>query len=125
MFNSKKTIALLASLPIATFSLWSGAALGETLRTKTFDILITRDCEEGNVTCNSVLYYGKNIKTGAEIRLKGKTIHAKCADGVTPCRFLGYEFRNNQFLYRVTADGKLQVYRGKKLILQEKGTLAS
>jgi len=125
MLNYKKFVGLLATLPIVTLPLWSGAALAETLKTKSFNIKITRNCPEGSVTCNHVRYYGRNLKTGASVRLTGKTIHTPCADGVTPCRFLGYEFRNQQYLYRVTEGGRLQVYQGKKLILQEQGVIAS
>ncbi len=123
MPNYKKYILGFVMLPIAALPVWAGAALGETLKTKNFSVTITRNCPEGNVTCNKVTYYGKNLKTGNSIRLTGKTIHKTCADGVTPCQFLGYEFRNRDYLYRVTADGKLQVYQGKKLILQERGVL--
>lgn len=123
MLNYKKYAVLLAFLPVAT--LWGQVANAETLKTKNFNITITRNCPEGYVTCNDVTYYGKSLQTRKSIRLNGRTIHATCADGVTPCRFLGYEFRNNKYLYRVTTDGTLQVYQGKKLILQEKGTLTS
>jgi hypothetical protein len=124
MLNFKKTILSFVLLPIATLPLFSSLANAETLKTKNFSVKITRNCPEGNVTCNNVTYSGKNLKTGASIRLTGKTIHTTCADGVTPCRFLGYEFRNNKYLYRVTAEGKLQVFQGKKLILQEEGVIS-
>ncbi len=124
MFNLKKSVLSFVLLPIATLPLFSSLANAETLKTKNFSVKITRNCAEGNVTCDNVTYSGKNLKTGASIRLTGKTIHTTCADGVTPCRFLGYEFRNNKYLYRVTEDGKLQVFQGKKLILQEEGVLS-
>jgi hypothetical protein len=125
MLNYKKYVGFLAVLPIASLVLWSQTALAETLKTKSFNVSITKNCPEGNVTCNNVTYYGKNLKTGASVRLTGKTIHTTCKDGVTPCRFLGYEFRNKQYLYRVTADGTLEVYQGKKLILEERGAWVS
>jgi hypothetical protein len=121
----KKSVGLFYLLPTAFLLLCSQSALAETLKTKTFRVTITRNCPEGYVTCNNVTYYGKNLKTGSSIRLTGKTIHTTCADGVTPCRFLGYEFRNKPYLYRVTEDGRLQIYREKKLILEEKGTISS
>ncbi|MDF5712614.1 MAG: hypothetical protein PUP93_01705 [Rhizonema sp. NSF051] len=125
MLKYKKSISLLALLPIVTLPLWSGTAIAETLKTKSFNIKITRNCQEGNVTCNNVTYYGRSLKTGASVRLTGKTVHKTCADGVTPCRFLGYEFRNKQYLYRVTQEGLLQIYERNRLILEEKGILAS
>lgn len=78
---------------------------------------------KGYVTCDKVKYYDQNLKTGKSISLIGKTIHTTGADGVTPGRFLGYEFRNKNYLYRVTEDGILLIYRGKKLIFKEQGNL--
>ncbi|KAB8333428.1 hypothetical protein SD80_016580 [Scytonema tolypothrichoides VB-61278] len=121
MLNFKKYAALLALLPVAT--LWTQAAHAETLKTKNFKVTITRNCPEGNVSCNNVTYFGKDLRTGKSISLTGKTIHTTGADGVTPGRFLGYQFRNNEYVYRVTENGFLEVYQGKKLILQEKGAL--
>jgi len=123
MLNLKKTIVSLVLLPVASISLFAGVANAETLKTRNYKVTITRNCPEGYVTCNNVTYVGKNLKTGQSIRLKGKTIHTIGADSVTPSRFLGYEFRNNKYLYRVTADGVLTVFNGKKLLLQEKGAL--
>ncbi len=123
MLNLKKSILSLVLLPVASISLFANVANAETLKTKNYKVTITRNCLEGNVTCNNVTYLGKNLKTGQSIRLKGKTIHSVGADGVTPSRFLGYEFRNNNFVYRVTADNQLLVFNGKKLILQESGAL--
>ncbi|NMG11365.1 hypothetical protein [Brasilonema sp. UFV-L1] len=120
MLNFKKYTALLALLPIF-LTIWTQAAHAESLKTKNFQVTITRNCAEGNVTCDNVTYVGKNLKTGQSIRLNGKTIHATGANGVTPGRFLGYQFRNNEYLYRVTAEGILQVYQGRRLILEEQG----
>jgi hypothetical protein len=122
MLNLQKAAKLFVLLPIASVTLFAGIANAETLNTKNFKVTITRNCAEGEVTCNNVTYLGKNIKTGQSIKLTGKTIHTKGADG-TPGRFLGYEFRNHKYLYRVTSDNLLQVFQGKKLILQEQGTV--
>ncbi|PZV16410.1 MAG: hypothetical protein DCF22_05315 [Leptolyngbya sp.] len=97
-------------------------AWAETLRTKSFIVKITRNCPEGNVVCNNVTYIGKNLKTGQSIRLIGKTLNSPCRDGVTPCRFLGYQFQNGDYRYFVEENGRLQVSQGKKLLLQEQGT---
>ncbi|MFL9452722.1 MULTISPECIES: hypothetical protein [Nostocales] len=121
MSNFKKSAVLVALLPFIT--LWTQVANAETLKTKNFNVKITRNCPEGYVTCNNVRYFGKNLKTGQSISLTGKTMHSTGADGVTPGRFLGYQFRNNNYVYQVTADGVLLVYQGKKLILKEQGAL--
>lgn len=118
-------MALSSQLALGTvigwFSLAEGA-IADTLTTKQFRIEIQRNCAEGNVTCNRVSYRGKDLKTGKSIRLSGKTMHTKCADGVTPCRFIGYEFRNREYRYIVTEYGNLDIYQGKKLILSQPGT---
>lgn len=121
MLNYKK-LALGLALPIATVALFNQAASAETLNTHDFQIKITRSCSEGYVTCNNVTYYGRDLNTGRHIRLIGKTVNSTCADGVTPCRFLGYEFRNSNYLYKITADGKLLVYKNGRLILDQQGT---
>jgi hypothetical protein len=97
-------------------------AIADTLMTKGFKIDIRVNCEEGNVTCNRVSYRGQDLKTGKSLRLSGKTIHSLCADGVTPCRFLGYEFRNRNYRYIVTEGGLLEVYKGEKLLVSQQGT---
>lgn len=94
----------------------------DTLKTKSFKVDIKRNCPEGNVTCNNVSYKGTDLRTGKSLRLTGKTVNALCADGVTPCRFLGYQFQNGSYRYFVSEAGTLQVYQGKKLLLQETGT---
>lgn len=123
MLNLKNSIFSFILLPVASIAVLASSANAETLKTKNFNVEITRNCPEGYVTCNDVTYVGKHLRTGNSIRLTGKTIHSKGADGVTPGRFLGYEFRNYNYRYRVTAENELLVYKGKKLILREQGTV--
>jgi hypothetical protein len=96
--------------------------LAQNLRTPNHRVVLRRNCPEGNVTCNNVSYYGINFRTGASIRLKGRTVHAPCRDQVTPCRFLGYEFLNGDTRYFVREDGELTVTQGRRLLLREMGT---
>ncbi|WP_171574021.1 hypothetical protein [Leptolyngbya sp. Cla-17] len=110
-------VATTTILLLATVDAWA-----ETLKTKSFNVKITRNCPEGVVVCNNVGYFGRDLKTGQSIRLVGKTLHTTCQDGITPCRFLGYQFQNRNYRYFVREDGTLQVYQGKKLLLQERGT---
>lgn len=117
-----RAIAKLTLLPAATFFLLVPSALADTLTTPSFSINIQSNCPEGSVTCNNVSYTGTNRRTGASIRLRGSTLNRLCADGVTPCQFLGYQFRNGQYRYLVTDDGTLQVYQGEQLLLEEQGT---
>ena len=101
--------------------LFAGQACASTLTTPSFVIQIKVNCAEGDVTCDNVIYVGTSKKTGKSIRLRGKTKHSMCADGVTPCQFQGYEFKNGTAYYRVLEDGSLLVMQGKKVLLEEKG----
>jgi hypothetical protein len=92
-----------------------------TLITPSFVIEIKMNCAEGNVTCDNVTYVGTSKKSGKSITLRGRTKHGLCADGVTPCGFQGYEFKNGATYYRVLEDGSLLVTQGEKVLLEEKG----
>lgn len=97
MINSLKK-GLKMSLVVGTLAtivllLTTMDAWAETLKTKSFNVKITRNCAEGNVTCNNVTYVGRNVKTGRSIRLTGKTLSTTCQDGITPCRFWAISFK--------------------------------
>ncbi len=98
------------------------AADAETLETPSFVIKIDVRCAEGNVTCDDVIYSGTSKKTQKSIVLRGRTMHSKCADGVTPCQFQGYLFTSGHARYTITQDGELIVMQGEKTLVQERGT---
>jgi hypothetical protein len=116
-----KNLLIIAFLPMTSLLVLSQAALADTLRTKDFRVTITNNCPEGEVACNNVNYHGVNVNTGASVQLLGRTLHTSCADGVTPCRFVGYEFSNGNYRYLVTEEGSLQVYQNGKLVLNQRG----
>jgi len=97
------------------------ASHAETLITPSFTIRIQVNCAEGNVTCDNVTYVAKSKKSGKVLSLRGTTLHSKCADGVTPCRFQGYQFRSGEIQYVVLETGDLIVTHGKKILVQEHG----
>jgi hypothetical protein len=99
----------------------SAAANSATLVTPSFVIDIKVNCAEGNVTCDDVTYIGKSKKSGNSVKLRGRTKHSMCADGVTPCGFQGYEFRSGDAYYRVLEDGQLLVMKGKRVLVEERG----
>jgi opacity protein-like surface antigen len=113
------TLCCLVSAASATSS--AGAAETQTLDTPSFTITIDVRCEEGNVTCDDVRYVGTSKKTGKAMRLTGRTRHTTCADGVTPCRFLGYEFKNGATVYFLSDGGELIVEQRGKPLLREQG----
>lgn len=98
------------------------AVAAERLLTDAYDVTIVVRCEEGVVACKNVQYTGVHRKSGKSIKLSGEAIHTRCADGVTPCRFLGYMFKNGDTVYMVTENGNLSVEQGGKVVLQEQGT---
>jgi hypothetical protein len=115
-------LSLTTATILITFVMAGNAVAGmNTLTSKNFNISITNNCEEGTVVCQDVTYVGTNRRSGKSIRLRGKTVHTLCADGVTPCRFLGYSFTQGKYSYFVGEEGVLRVFKGKRLILQEVG----
>jgi hypothetical protein len=117
-----KNLLIIAFLSMTISLVLSQAALADTLRTKDFRVTITNNCQEGEVVCNNVTYKGVNVNTNASIQLQGRTVHTLCADGVTPCRFVGYEFSNGNYRYLVTEEGRLQVYQNGKIVLNQRGS---
>ncbi|MFN0161435.1 MAG: hypothetical protein ACKVQQ_09405 [Burkholderiales bacterium] len=93
----------------------------QTLRTASFEVRIDQRCPEGYVTCSRVHYTGTSRKTGKSITLVGSTLHTTCADGRTPCRFLGYVFRNGKVVYTVLENGLLSVKEGDRVVVEEQG----
>jgi hypothetical protein len=117
MSKLNQSICKFILLPVAGIVAFASTINAETVRTKSFLINIDRQCEEGNVSCDRVTYVGTDLKTGKAIRLVGKTINSRGS-----YRFLGYEFRNGKYRYVISGDNySLLVYKGDKLILQEKG----
>jgi len=109
-------------LSVVLLAAVANAAAADTLTTANFVVTVTRQCEEGSVTCDRVTYRGVAKKTGKAITLKGRTLHTTCADGGTPCRVLGYEFRNGDVVDRVGESGMLEVRRGKdRVLVEERG----
>ncbi|MBL8380158.1 MAG: hypothetical protein JNM79_19980 [Burkholderiales bacterium] len=96
-------------------------AASQTLRTASFDVTIDVRCAEGEVSCSRVRYTGVSRKTGKSITLNGRTLHTTCADGRTPCRFLGYVFRNGSIVYTVWENGMLSVKDGERSLVEEQG----
>jgi hypothetical protein len=92
-----------------------------TLTTPSYKITVEVLCPEGSVTCDDVRYIGVSRKSGKSINLTGRTVHTNGADGVTPSRFLGYEFKSGWTTYFVGENGELRVTRGSKILIQEIG----
>ncbi len=91
------------------------------LETPNYQVSISSQCEEGEVSCSLYTYTGVSKKSGQSIKLPGRSWHRMCKDGVTPCRFLGYQFNNADVTYRVYESGLLEVVQGEKVLLREQG----
>lgn len=99
---------------------FSSTLSAQVLITPSFNVTII-GCDEGVVACDDVRYVGVSRKTGNVLALKGRTRHTLGADGVTPSRFLGYEFRSGNTTYSVSDDGALEVRRGSTVLVSEQG----
>jgi len=114
---------------VALAALLLGAACGaagaksrtSVLETFHYRVTITIPCAEGEVTCNRVGYRALDKRSGGTLSLTGHTEHELCADGRTPCRFIGYAFERKPYKYFVTESGELIVHKGKKEVLRELG----
>jgi hypothetical protein len=106
---------------LLALALLSFAASAADLETRSYQVQITSHCGEGEVSCDRVVYQGKSKKSGKAITLEGRSWHTRCEDGVTPCRFLGYQFKNGDTTYYVHEDGLLQVIRGRRVLVSEQG----
>jgi hypothetical protein len=84
-------------------------------------MIVDQHCPEGYVTCEDVRCLEIDKKTGKSIILLGRTVHATGADGVTPSHFLGYMFKSGQLTCFLGENGELQVSRGTKVVLEERG----
>lgn len=79
------------------------------LETETYRIEVI-GCEEGVVVCDDVTYYGTHKETQESIIIEnGKTLSTMCADGVTPCRFIGYEFIKDGYTYTIYDEGRFVI----------------
>lgn len=95
----------------------------QVLDTPSYSLRILVRCREGEVTCDRVGLIGQNKQTHKEFELQGVTVHSRCADNASPCRFLGYQFQNEGLSYFVSEDGELEIRGGDKTLLVEQGKL--
>jgi len=91
------------------------------LETFHYRVTITIPCPATELTCDRVGYRALDKRSGGSMTLTGRTEHEMCADGHTPCRFLGYVFTRKSFRYFVSEGGELIVNKGQKEVLRELG----
>ena len=108
-------------IPLVLLALCGASHAQSVLVTPNYTVTII-GCGDGVVSCDTVKYVGVSRKSGASVSLRGQTMHTMAADGVTPARFIGYEFRSGTTIYRVSeADATLEVKQGSKQLVLEKG----
>ena len=96
--------------------------LAEKLISHTFEVAVKRGCGEGHVTCDNVAFELTNKHTGTSSHSIGKTLHSKCSDGVTPCKFQGYTFMIGDFSYILYARGSIEILNSKnEIVTSEQG----
>jgi hypothetical protein len=86
-----------------------------------YDVTVQTLCPEGYVSCDRLVLRGVHKLTGRRLHLKGRSMHSMCADGVTPCRYLGDQFEGRSYVYFFSSEGWLLVKDSKgRLLLREK-----
>jgi hypothetical protein len=94
----------------------------ETLITPNYEIAVTWKCGEGYVSCDNIEFNVKNKTEGTSNTYIGKSNHSVCADGVTPCKFQGYEFNVGDLNYSLYMRGLIEVVNNtNEIVLSEKG----
>ncbi|UTF58909.1 hypothetical protein [Gilvimarinus sp. DA14] len=91
------------------------------LETAQFRIAIATHCEEGEVTCADVAASITDKQSQHTQFIQGGTQHTTCADGISPCRFLGYRFVAEDKYYSVSEGGLLTVttHQGKEIYREQ------
>ena len=101
-----------------------GRELG-TLVTGGYEVTLRTECAEGEVSCERIYADALALEDNQTRALSGSTLHTLCADGVSPCRFLGYQLSDDTYDYRVLENGQLHIQRcdefGCESIYNEQG----
>lgn len=102
--------------------LFSVVANAESLTTPSYEIVVEWKCGEGYVSCDNIEFSVTNKIDGSTNTYIGKSNHSVCADGVTPCKFQGYEFNIGKANYSLYMRGHIEVVNNKnEVVLSEKG----
>lgn len=106
---------------VFAIAIMSSAVSAETLTTDNFIIQIERGCEEGEVTCDTMRFIYSPVGIEKKQVVVGKTVHTKCAGGITPCAFQGYEFLADGAKYFIHNSGVLEVTdsEGNQLLVEQ------
>ena len=106
---------------VLAIAIVSSVVSAETLTTDNFIIKIERGCEEGEVTCDTMKFIFSPVGIDKKQTVVGKTVHTRCADGITPCAFQGYEFLAGGAKYFVNNSGVLEVTdsEGNQLLVEQ------
>ncbi|MCB1889466.1 MAG: hypothetical protein KDH20_17795 [Rhodocyclaceae bacterium] len=82
-------------------------AQGARFVSQTWQIELRPRCPEGEVSCEIVAVLATDRSSGRVYRTTGRTVHATCAAGVSPCRFLGHAFALGDRDYLLLESGDL------------------
>lgn len=109
----------LASIIVFLFSL---SAHAESLITPSYEIAVEWKCGEGHVSCDNIEFKITNKNNGATNTYIGKSSHSVCADGVSPCKFQGYEFNVGELNYSLYVRGLIEIAKSNsEVVLSEQG----
>ncbi len=91
------------------------------LVTDSYVLAIKKKCGEGHVTCDRALLVMKSKSSGNTLLMRGQTLHRMCADGITPCQFVGFRFQHAGVTYTVFEPGTLMITQANETLLEERG----
>lgn len=109
-------------LAIAAVCFSATLASAQTLTTESYQIDVTSLCPEGEVTCQQMSFALTVKESGNVQHYEGRSLHRLCADGETPCQFIGYRFRDDKRQFTLFDNGALEINCGAGLeIVREQG----
>ena len=106
----------------AILLIWPVLVSAESLVTESYNIGIKWLCGEGYVSCDNIEFEVLVKKPGSTNKYIGQSNHSLCADGVTPCKFQGYQFESDIGHFVIYSNGTLEVNeQSGQAIVEEKG----
>lgn len=94
----------------------------EKLVTPSYEIEVAWNCGEGYVSCENIEFKVTNLISLKVETFIGRSNHSICADGVTPCKFQGYEFNSGELRFSLFNRGLLEITKSPtESILNEEG----
>lgn len=110
---------ILAGLLLSVFT----GPIYAAFSTSKFILFVSERCAVESTFCKEVDFVLVQKNDCSVLRPKGMAVIRNCADGVTPCQHMGYEFRVGSVRWRLNESDYVWASDGKKEFGEEKAEL--